>query len=232
MNGVPSPLIRLSEGLKSNHTKTFTETIKILKDLNQSNAQVVQNVISSANNKHKSERQIEDQIEDGKQYEMQDELQDEMKTTKMIKLATCFEYINNQMEDKTEADIQERVERNVKYQVMTEEPGYVLQDTRNIKIPKVQSSHKWRKSKNELMYERKKEEKKKLQQERQEEKEKREKEEKRHHKENKKHKKHKHHKTKRNHSDGEDYIRDKKHSKIEKPNNQKQQSEDNRNEAN
>ena len=164
---------------------------------------------------------------------MRDELQDEMKTTKIIKLATCFKLINNQMEDKAEAEIQERVEQNVKYRVMTEEPGYVLQDTRNIKIPKVQSSHKWRKSKNELMYERKKEEdKKKIQQERQEEKEKKEKEEKRQHKENKKHQKYKHHKTKRNHSDGEDYSRDKKkHSKIKKPNNQKQQSEDNRNEA-
>ena len=46
---------------------------------------------------------------------MQDELQDEMKTTKRIKLATWFEHINNQMEDKTEAEIQERVEQNIKY---------------------------------------------------------------------------------------------------------------------
>ena len=60
MNGIPSPLIRLTKGLKSNHTKTFTETIKILKDLNQSNAQVVQSVISSASKKRKSETQIED----------------------------------------------------------------------------------------------------------------------------------------------------------------------------
>ena len=47
------------------------------------------------------------------------------------------------MEDKTEAEIQERVEQNIKYRVTTEEPGYVLQDTRNIdtksgKLPQVE----------------------------------------------------------------------------------------------
>ena len=177
------------EELKENHSKTFTGVIKILKDLNFSNAKVIQNIVSGSR-KHKSEMKIENKMADEKE------------STKILKLAKCLKHINNEMEDKAEAEIQERVEQNYNYQVSTKEPGYVLEDKRKMKIPLVQSSHKWRISENEQIHQRKKEEEEeKKKQQRQEEKENKEKEEKRQHKENKKQKKHKHHKTKRNHSD-------------------------------
>ena len=57
MKGVPSPLVRLSEGLNENHSKTFTRGIKILKYLNFSNAKVIQSIVSGSR-KHKSEMEM------------------------------------------------------------------------------------------------------------------------------------------------------------------------------
>ena len=42
---------------------------------------------------------------------MADEMEDEKELTKILKLAKCLKHINNEMEDKAEAEIQERVEQ-------------------------------------------------------------------------------------------------------------------------
>ena len=82
MKGVPSSLVRLSEGLKENHLKTFIRAIKLIKDLNFDNAKVIESLRDSNSScrKCKSETQIENKVVD--------EMEDEMESTKILKLAT------------------------------------------------------------------------------------------------------------------------------------------------